>query len=67
METLKGNRINACLNERNMTRAELIELTEIDPSHLAKIINGKKKNLNVTTAIKIAKVLEYPVEVVFIF
>jgi DNA-binding XRE family transcriptional regulator len=50
-----------------MTRAELIELTEIDPSHLAKIINGKKKNLNVTTAIKIAKVLEYPVEVVFIF
>jgi transcriptional regulator with XRE-family HTH domain len=67
MEVLKGNRINACLNERNMTRAELIELTEIDPSHLSKIINGKKQNLNITTAMKIARVLEYPVEVVFIF
>jgi DNA-binding XRE family transcriptional regulator len=50
-----------------MTRAELIEKTEIDPSYMAKIINQKKQNLNITTAIKISKALDFPVEVVFIF
>jgi DNA-binding Xre family transcriptional regulator len=67
MEILKGNRINECLYQRNMTRAELIDITGIDPSYMAKIINGKKQNLNITTAIKISKALEFPVEVVFIF
>jgi len=67
METIKGNRINAILTEKNMTRSELIDLTGIDPSYMAKIINGKKKNIMITTAFKIATVLDYPVEVVFIF
>jgi len=67
MEIIKGNRINECLYQRNMTRAELIELTEIDPSFMAKIINGKKNNMNITTAVKISKALGFPVEVVFIF
>jgi DNA-binding XRE family transcriptional regulator len=34
---------------------------------MAKIINNKKKNLNVTTAMKISKALDYPIDVVFIF
>jgi DNA-binding XRE family transcriptional regulator len=34
---------------------------------VAKIVNGKKSNLNVTTANKIANALNYPIEVVFIF
>jgi transcriptional regulator with XRE-family HTH domain len=67
MDYIKGNRINAILYEKNMTRAELIDILGIDPSFMAKIINNKKKNLNVTTAIKIAKALDYPVDVVFIF
>lgn len=66
MSYIKGNRINSCLYERNMTRSELIERTGIDPSMMSKIINGSKKNLTLTTAHKIAKVLDYPVEVVFI-
>lgn len=66
MEQIKGNRINAILNEKNMTRAELIDILGLDASFVAKIINGKKKNLNLTTAIRIAKALDYPVEVVFI-
>lgn len=66
MEQIKGNRINAILNEKNMTRAELIDIVGLDPSFIAKIVNGKKKNLNLTTAHRIAKALDYPVEVVFI-
>jgi len=66
MEGIKGNRINAILNEKNMTRAELIDKIKIDPSFMAKIISGKKKNLNLTTAMRISKALDYPIEVVFI-
>jgi DNA-binding Xre family transcriptional regulator len=66
MSELKGNRINACLNERNMSRSELIDITQIDSSHIAKIINNKQKGISLTTAYKIASALEYPIEVVFI-
>jgi DNA-binding Xre family transcriptional regulator len=66
MQIIKGNRINACLYERNMTRSELIERTGIDTSMMSKIINGTKKDVRLTTAYKIAKVLDYPIEVVFI-
>ena len=65
-EKLKGNRINECLFRRNMSRAELIDKTGLDASFVAKIVNGKKSNLNVTTANKIATALNYPIEVVFI-
>jgi DNA-binding Xre family transcriptional regulator len=49
-----------------MTRSELIERTGIDTSMMSKIINGTKKDVRLTTAYKIAKVLDYPIEVVFI-
>jgi DNA-binding Xre family transcriptional regulator len=42
MDYIKGNRINAILYEKNMTRAELIDILGIDPSFMAKIINNKK-------------------------
>jgi transcriptional regulator with XRE-family HTH domain len=67
MDYITGNRINAILYEKNMTRAELIDKLGIDPSFMAKIINNKKKNLNVTTAMKISRALDYPIDVVFIF
>ena len=67
MEQIKGNRIDAILNEKNMTRAELIDRVGLDPSYMYKVIGGKKKNLNLTTAMKIAKALDYPLEVIFIF
>jgi DNA-binding Xre family transcriptional regulator len=66
MSLLKGNRINACLNDRNISRSELIDMIQIDPSHMAKIINNKRKNIALTTAYNIAKALDYPIEVVFI-
>jgi transcriptional regulator with XRE-family HTH domain len=66
-EKLRGNRINECLFKRNMSRAELIDITGLDASFVAKIVNNKKGNLNVTTAHKIAKALNYPIEIVFIF
>jgi DNA-binding Xre family transcriptional regulator len=49
-----------------MTRSELIDKTGIDASMMSKIINGSKKDLRLTTAHRIAKALDYPLEVVFI-
>jgi DNA-binding Xre family transcriptional regulator len=66
MSYIKGNRINACLYEKNMTRSELIDKTGIDASMMSKIINGTKKDIRLTTASRIAKALDYPLEVVFI-
>ncbi len=66
MSYIKGNRINACLYEKNMTRSELIDKTGIDASMMSKIINGTKKDIRLTTAHRIAKALDYPLEVVFI-
>lgn len=62
----KGNRINACLYEIDMTRAELCELTQIDPSEMGKIIANKRPLISVGQAIRISRVLGFPVEVVFI-
>lgn len=67
MDQIKGNRIDAILNEKNMTRAEFIDKVGLDPSYMYKLIRGEKKNLNLTTAMKISQALEYPIEVIFIF
>ena len=65
-ETIKGNRINECLFEKDMTRAELIEITGLDPGHVSKIINNAMPCLSLPIANKIAKALGFPIEVVFI-
>jgi transcriptional regulator with XRE-family HTH domain len=64
---IKGNRINACLYEIDMTRSELCEITQIDPSAMAKIIKNKVPLISLGKAVCIAKALGYPVELVFIF
>ena len=65
-ETIKGNRINECLFEKDMSRAELIEITGLDSGHVSKIINNAVPSLSLPIAHKIAKALGFPIEVVFI-
>jgi DNA-binding Xre family transcriptional regulator len=64
---VKGNRINACLYERDMSRSELCEITQIDPSDMAKIIQNKFPLISLGKAVSISQALGYPVELVFIF
>lgn len=63
---LAGNNITFILNEIGMIQQELAELTGLDPAYLSRIINDKRKCLSLPIAFKIAKVLNKPVEKVFI-
>lgn len=63
---LVENRIASVLFEKNMSRAELIDLLAFDPSRMAKIINNKYPQLSLVTAMKIARILDTPVETLFI-
>lgn len=63
---IKGNRIDDCLYEKNMTRAELIEIIGADYSHIYKIIRNQIQP-TLPVAYKISKALGYPIEIVFIF
>jgi DNA-binding XRE family transcriptional regulator len=49
-----------------MSQQELADRVKIDSAHLSKIIHGKKQCLSLPTAIKIAQVLNTPVEEVFV-
>lgn len=61
-----GNRITEVLEEKNMTRPELCDILMYDPSRMAKIINNKTPSLTLVTAMKIARVLDCPVETLFV-
>lgn len=62
-----GNRIKLILKEKGMSPQELADLTETTPSHISRIINGQRRCISLPMAIKIALVLETPVEQVFIY
>ena len=61
-----GNRIEATLFEKNMSRAELIDNLAFDPSRMAKIVNNKYPQLSLVSAMKVARELNVPVETLFI-
>ena len=60
------NRIKEILESKEMTQQELSDITNINPSYLSKIIQGKKRCISLPTAIKICKALKTPVEEVFV-
>ena len=61
------NRIKLILKQKNMNMQELSDLSGIVPSHLSRIINGKRLCISLPIAIKISEILETPVEQVFIY
>ena len=66
-ETLAGNHIRDILDEREMTQAELSDLSGVPTQHLSRIVNNQRKCISLPIAIKIARALKLPVEEVFIY
>lgn len=67
-EKLYSNKIRIILEEIQMTQAELADLAlNGNSAHLSRIINGQRRSISLPIAIKIANVLQRPVEEVFIY
>ena len=67
-EKLHSNRIRVILHEIGMSQQELADLTlDGNAAHLSRIINGQRRCISLPIAIKISKVLQKPVEEVFIY
>jgi transcriptional regulator with XRE-family HTH domain len=59
------NRISEILRSKNMTQAELSDLSEMYPAHLSEIINHTRKGITLPIALKISGALQMPVEEIF--
>jgi transcriptional regulator with XRE-family HTH domain len=66
-EKMYGNRIKAILSQKGMPPQELSDISGVPPSHLSRIINGKRRCISLPIAIKISQALGMPVETVFIY
>lgn len=67
-EKLHSNKIRMILEEIGMTQQELADLAlDGRTSHLSRIINGQRRCISLPIAIKIANVLNKPVEEIFIY
>jgi plasmid maintenance system antidote protein VapI len=66
-EKMYGNHIKAILSEKGMSPQELSDVADILPSHISRIINGKRRCISLPIAIKISQALGMPVESVFIY
>jgi DNA-binding XRE family transcriptional regulator len=65
-ETIHGNRIKVILEEIEMTQQELADITELNASHLSKIILGKRRCISLPIAFKISNALGKTIEEVFV-
>lgn len=64
---IKQNYIRKILQDKGMTQQELADLSlNGDRQTLSKIVLGKKRCISLPTAINICRVLQMPVEQVFI-
>jgi len=61
---IPNNNIYKILYDKNMTQSELAKVIGIDNGELNKIIN-RKKNIFISTAFKICKGLDKPINEVF--
>ena len=67
-EKIHSNKIRMILEEQSMSQQELADVAlSGNASFLSRIINGQKRCLSLTTALRIAKALNKPVEDVFVF
>ena len=66
-EALTGNRIREILDHRDMTQAELSDLSGVPTQHLSRIVNNQRKCISLPIAIKIARALDLPVEDIFLY
>ena len=65
-EILNSNRVRAALNETGISQHQLAVRVRCSRHHIHDIISGKKKNITVGLALRIASVLGRSVESLFI-
>jgi transcriptional regulator with XRE-family HTH domain len=65
-ETIHSNRIKVILEQIGMTQQELADMTQLNASHLSKIILGKRRCISLPIAFKISNALGKTVEQVFV-
>lgn len=65
-ETIHSNRIKVILEEIGMSQQELADTTQLNASHLSKIILGKRRCISLPIAFKISNALNKTIEEVFI-
>ncbi len=65
-EKTEGNRIQALLEIKGISQADLGRMTGLDKAHISKIINHKTKCVSLPIAYRIAIALDEPIENVFI-
>lgn len=67
-EKLHSNKIKIILEQIGMTQQELADLAlSGNAAHLSRIMNGQRRCISLPIAIKICKILNKPVEEVFIY
>jgi len=67
-EKLHSNRIRQILAEMGMSQIELADIAlDGNAGYMSRIINGNRRCISLPIAIKIARVLNKPVEEVFIY
>jgi len=65
-ETIHSNRIKLILEEIGMSQQELADITQLNTSHLSKIILGKRRCISLPIAFKISNALNRKIEDVFV-
>ena len=66
-ETIYKNRIKEVLVKRNMCIAELSDLTNLNSSHLSRIVSGQRKCISLPIAFKISNALNLTIEDLFVY
>ena len=66
-ETIYKNRIKEVLVQRNMCIAELSDLTNLNSSHISRIISGQRKCISLPIAFKISNALNLTIEDLFVY
>lgn len=64
---IKSNNIKINLDKLNMQQKELAKKCNITSPHLSEIINGRRKGITLSLAVKISRILKQPIEEIFKF
>jgi len=59
------NNLHSILDKKGLSQGELSRRTEIDRPYINRIVNRYVDNVKVETALKIARALQVPVEVIW--
>lgn len=62
MYTIDTQKINQVMQKRHWCAADIAALTSLDHKTVRSVIKGQRNNIALNTAVKLAKVLEIPIQ-----